>query len=246
MITVVTSLENEKVKKYKKLQQKKYRDKCGQYIVEGEHLVFEAYKSGVIQELILLEGVEINLPVPYGYYSAEVMKKISTMDTPSTVMALCNKCENDDIVGNKFLLLDGIQDPGNLGTIIRSAVAFNIDSIILTENTVDVYNPKVLRATQGMIFYINIITMDAVLAMTLLKQEKVVIYGTKVTDGIDVRELEEDEKRRFALVLGNEGSGVREEISDVCDKNLYIKMNKNTESLNVAIAASILMYELGR
>lgn len=244
---VVTSLDNDKVKKFKKLQQKKYRDEYKQYIVEGEHLVIEAYKSGAIQEILVVENSETPVfQVPCTYYSKEVMKKISSMDTASSVMALCNKRENMGIRGNRILILDGIQDPGNLGTIIRSAVAFNIDTIILTENTVDLYNPKVLRATQGMFFHINVVCMKGLEAIELLRKNGIPIYGTSVVDGYDVRKLEVSEKKKFALVMGNEGNGVREEISKLCTKNLYINMNDKVESLNVAIATSILLYELGR
>ena len=139
---VVTSLENEKVKKFKKLQKKKYRDEYNQYIIEGEHLILEAFKKGAIEELIILEGKSVPIPAPYGYFSLEVMKKISSMDNPPEVMALFNRFSEDtDVKGDRILLLDGIQDPGNLGTIIRSAVAFYIDSVILTEITVVLYYP---------------------------------------------------------------------------------------------------------
>lgn len=243
---VVRSVDNEKVKKYRKLQSKKYRDQYGQYIVEGMHLVIEAYKRGAIQELILEEHQPVVIPAPYTYFSKEVIKKISTMDSPCPIMALCNKREPKGIVGEKLLILDELQDPGNLGTIIRSAVAFNIDTIILSENTVDLYNPKVLRATQGMFFHTNIVTMNIQEVIMLLRNMKIPVYGTRVESGIEAKELKDEEKKRFALIVGNEGNGVREEINRLCDKNLYIPMNKNVESLNVAIATSVLLYELGR
>lgn len=244
---VITSLENEKVKMLRKLQQKKYREEYDQFIVEGEHLVFEAYKSGAIREVLVMEGYQSPIPIiPCSYYSKEVMKKISTMDTPSTVMALCNKFNNDEVRGDRMLVLDGIQDPGNLGTIIRSALAFNIDTIILTENTVDLYNPKVLRATQGMFFHINIVNMKGLDVLNLLKVSGIPVYGTSVVGGFDARKLTPEDKKKFALVMGNEGSGVRPEISKLCSKSLYIKMNDRAESLNVGIATSILLYELGR
>lgn len=244
---VVTSAENEKVKKFKKLQKKKYRDEYNQYIIEGFHLILEAFKRGAIEELIVMEGKDLPIPAPYGYYSYDVMKKISSMDTPPEVMALCNRFdENTEIKGDKILVLDGIQDPGNLGTIIRSAVAFNIDTIVLTENTVDLYNPKVLRATQGMFFHINIVTREGMEVILLLQNLGIPVYGTDVCDGCDVRELLPEEKEKFALVMGNEGKGVRPEINEKCTKKLYIAMNRNVESLNVGIATSILLYELGR
>ena len=174
------------------------------------------------------------------------MKKISTMDTPPTIMAVCKKNTNNEIIGSRILLLDEVQDPGNLGTIIRSAVAFNIDTIILSENTVDLYNPKVLRATQGMFAHINIISMNADAAINYLKSKNIVVYGTNVEYGIDVRKLDSSSKKAFCLIMGNEGNGVRQSIQKMCDKNLYINMNSQVESLNVAIACSILLYELGR
>lgn len=243
---VITSLDNEKVKKYRKLQKRKYREEYGEYIVEGLHLILEAYKTGALEEIILAEGEEIPVPAPYTYFSKEVISKISTMDTPSTVMGLCRKLNRDEINGNKILILDGIQDPGNLGTIIRSAVAFNIDTIVLSEKTVDLYNPKVLRATQGMFFHVNIVSCLALEVISMLQNIDIPVYGTSVLNGVDVRTLKSEEKKAFALIVGNEGSGVRDDILKLSDKNLYIQMNQNVESLNVAIATSILLYELGR
>ena len=243
---VVTSLDNSKVKKYRKLQKRKYRDQYGEYIVEGLHLILEAFRAGVLEELILEEGTDVPVSCPYTYFSSEVMSKISMMDTPSTIMGLCRKAKDDAVIGNRILILDGIQDPGNLGTIIRSAVAFDVDTIVLSERTVDLYNPKVLRATQGMFFHVRVVSKLALEVISMLQNLDIPIYGTSVVNGVDVRSLDESEKKNFALVVGNEGNGVRDEILSVCNKNLYIEMNKNVESLNVAIAASILLYELGR
>ena len=241
---LITSLENVKIKELVKLQKKKYRDITNKYIIEGMHLVSEAYKKGVIEELIIKENEKVPFNLPYINVTEEVMKKISTTDTPPSIMALCKKTNNNKIIGNKLLLLDEIQDPGNLGTIIRSAVAFNVDTIILSENTVDLYNPKVLRSTQGMYNHINIISMKAEDAIKNIKNSNIIVYGTNVEKGLDVRTLDNKDKEKYCLIMGNEGNGVRKEIQEMCDKNLYIKMNKNAESLNVAIASSILLYEL--
>lgn len=243
---VVTSLENERVKRWTKLQKKKYREEFGEYIVEGEHLVLEAYKAGVLVELILEENEDVIVDVPFTYVTKEVIDKISSLDSPCSILGVCKKIDSNEIVGNKILILDDIQDPGNLGTIIRSAVAFNIETIILSENTVDLYNSKVLRATQGMIFHTNIVKMNLDVAINEIKSRGIVVYGTNVVLGVDASTLESSDKEKYALVMGNEGKGVRDEIADICDKNLYININKNVESLNVAIAASILLYELGR
>lgn len=245
---VLTSCENEKVKMYIKLKKKKYRDLSGEYIVEGMHSVMEAFKTGMLEELILEENEILPLPCKYVYVSHDIMKKISTVDTPPTIMGLCKKriLNDNKFLGKKILVLDQLQDPGNLGTIIRSACAFGVDSIVLSENTVDLYNPKVIRGTQGMIFHMNIFQKKSSEIIELLKSLNIPVYGTKVEYGSDVRSLNEKDKRSFALVVGNEGNGVRSEISDMCDKNLYINMNDRVESLNVAIATSILLYELGR
>lgn len=241
---VITSLENEKVKGLVKLQKKKYRDLTNTYIVEGEHLVMEADKANVILEIILLEGEDCNYNYPVCYVTSDILSKISTMDTAPKIMALCKKNSNNTIKGNKILVLDGIQDPGNLGTIIRSSLAFDVDTIVLLENTVDLYNPKVLRATQGMYNHINIVSVSKEDMFSYMKNNNITIYGTSVVDGVDVRSLSSTEKEKYCLVMGNEGQGVSSNILDRCDKNLYINMNSMVESLNVGIACSILLYEL--
>lgn len=242
---IITSLDNDNVKKWKKLCKKKYRDEFGIYLVEGEHLVEEAYKSGVLDKVIVLDGEDYSYDNII-YVSYEVMKAISSLDTPNRIMGVCKKKESSDLLGKRYLLLDGVQDPGNLGTIVRSAVAFNIDTIVLSDDTVDLYNPKVLRSTQGMIFHTNIIERDLVSVIDELHNMGITVYGTDVNNGIDARELSSLDKTSFALVMGNEGNGVRREVKELCDKNLYINMNENVESLNVGVATSILLYELGR
>ena len=241
---MISSLDNEKVKKLVKLQKRRYRELYKEYIVEGEHLISEAFKVGSILEIFVVEGYDYNADCPITIVSRNVMKKISTMDSPSNVVALCKKTINKSI-GKKILLLDELQDPGNLGTIIRSSVAFGIDTIILSENTVDLYNPKVLRATQGMYNFINIFSMNSKDAIEKIKSKNIKVYGTNVNNGIDIKSLSDDDKRSFCLIVGNEGNGVREDIQMMCDSNIYIKMNKNVESLNVGVASSILLYELG-
>ena len=243
---VITSLENKKVKDFVKLQKKKYRDSTGTFMVEGEHLVIEALKANVLKEVIILDGKSTSVSVPCTYVTYEVMKKISNMDSVPDIIGVCTKSDKNDIVGNKILLLDDIQDPGNLGTIIRSAVAFNVSTIILSSLTVDLYNSKVLWATQGMLFHINIIRMDSMDAINLLKSKGYMIYGTSVDNGVDVRSLTKNEKEKVCLIMGNEGNGVSTDILKMSDKNLYIKMNEEVESLNVGVACSILLYELER
>lgn len=239
---VITSLSNEHIKEINRLKEKKYRDLAGVFLVEGEHLVYEAIKSNLVKELIVLEGEDFYSDnVTITFVNREVMKKLSSMDSYPNVMAVCNKIR-EQRVGSRVLILDDIQDPGNLGTMIRSSVAFDIDTIILSPRTVDLYNAKVIRGTQGMIFHINIMVKDLENIINELKEDNYKIYGTKVDRGKDVRNMKKSDK--FALIIGNEGNGMSERISNLCDEYLYIKMNDAVESLNAGVAASILLYEL--
>lgn len=239
---IITSLTNQEVKYLDKLKQRKYREKEKKFLVEGEHLVEEAKKKHVLEKIIVLENTLFDFDIPKLVVTKEVMKKLSSLDTPPNIIGLCKMMEEQE-VGNRILVLDTIQDPGNLGTIIRSAVAFNIDSIILSENTVDLYNPKVIRSTQGMLFHISIIRGNLEEKLVNLKEKNIPIYTTNVEDGEDIKSVKEIDK--FVLIMGNEGNGVRKEIANLADKKIYIPMNPVVESLNVAVATSILLYELG-
>lgn len=243
---LITSLENEKVKNYCRLKNRKYREKTGLFLVEGMHLVMEAYRAGMIEELILEQDEVLPLNLPTVYVTNEIIHKVSEVECPTKVLALCRKKEEQKELGDHILILDGIQDPGNLGTIIRSAKAFHVDTIVLGENTVDLYNPKVVRSTQGMLFHSNIIRRELVPFLKEVKSKDIPIYGTKVEYGNDVRKLNNQEKKKYVLIMGNEGNGVRNEILDLCDQYLYIEMDNQVESLNVAIATSIILYELDR
>lgn len=243
---LITSLDNDRIKGYIKLKDRKYRKKTNTFIVEGRHLVLEAYKAGKIIELILEKDEVLPLDLPIVYVTNEIINRISEMETPSTVMALCKMDEEEEIKGEKILMLDGIQDPGNLGTIIRSSLAFNVDTIVLSPECVDLYNPKVIRSTQGMLFGINIIRKDLEPIIEELKEKEIPVYGTKVEYGEDIVNLKDKDRKKYALIMGNEGQGVRREILDMCDKYLYIDMNDQVESLNVAVATSILLYEFNK
>ena len=238
----ITSINNEYIKEISKLNEKKYRDKLNKYLIEGLHLVTEALKYDIIDTIIIREDFSYETNIKHIIVSNEVMKKLSDNPSIPKIMAVVNKKEST-ISGNKILLLDRLQDPGNLGTIIRSAVAFNFDTIILSNDTVDLYNSKVLRSTQGMLFNINILRQDLTNVINELKNNNYTIYGTKVDNGYDVKEINNINK--FALIIGNEGTGISDNILKQCDKYLYIKMNNNCESLNAGVAASILMYEMG-
>ena len=239
-----TSTQNDKIKNLRKLNNKKYRDENSLFLIEGEHLVLEAYKNGYLKELLLEENTSLSINVPTSYLTRNVMKFISELDNPSNIMGVCTKLVEQEELGNKILVLDNVQDPGNLGTIIRSAVAFNIDTIILSDDTVDLYNSKVIRASQGMIFKINIVRKSLLEVIPNLKKQGYRIYTTNVKNGKSLKNVEKVSK--FAIIMGNEGLGVKESISSLADDFLYIDMAKDCESLNVAVAASIILYELDK
>jgi len=241
---LVTSLSNNLVKDIMKLQQKKYRDEKGLYFVEGKHLVIEAFKSGKLEKLILEKNELFPLDVETVYITKEIMAKISEISTPANVMGICKSDLNNEVYGDRILILDGVQDPGNMGTIIRSAIAFKVDTIILGKECVDVYNSKVLRATQGMHFHINIVKKDILEVIPELQKNDFKIYGTDVEYGVSVKDFKSLTK--YALVIGNEGEGISDEVKEFCDQMFYIDMNDNCESLNVAVATSIILYQLDK
>ena len=242
---LITSVDNKKIKKYVSLKSSKGRKEEGLFLIEGMHMCYEANKNGLLVDLLVLENTEIsfNYTGEITYVTGNVLKKVSSLTNPNNVIGVCRIMENKEIIGNHILVLDNVSDPGNIGTIIRSSKAFNVDTIILSTNSVDIYNDKVLRSTQGMIFNMNIIYGDLVDIIPKLHDNGYLILGTNVNCGTDVRSIKTN---RYALIMGNEGNGVSDEIQAMCDKNLFIKMNSDCESLNVGVATSILLYELDR
>ena len=236
-----SSINNDFIKNIKKLNTKKYRDLRCEFLIEGEHLVNEAIKNNIVKYVILEENTVFDTDIKIIKASKKVLKYITNLESPQPVMAVCEKIKEKN-VGNKIMILDNIQDPGNLGTIIRSCVAFNVDTLIISDNSVDLYNPKVLRATQGMIFHLNIIVTNLIKIIKELKDEGYKVAGTNVVNGTLVSEFEK--KERFAIIMGNEGNGVSSEVSKLIDENIYIPISQTCESLNVGVAASIILYEL--
>ena len=232
----IESLNNERVKRWQKLKEKKYRDDVNLFVIEGDHLITEAKKAGIIKEIITIDK---NEKADY-YVTPQIMKKISSQKSPSKSIAICYKLEKHEI-GNKILCLDNIQDPGNLGTIIRSAVAFSFDTIILSQDTVDLYNDKVIRSCEGMIFHINIIRKNLE-SFLIENNNQYNILITDVSKGENIRML--NLKQKIILVIGNEGNGVNENLKKFAHYFIKISMNSNCESLNAGVAASILMHEI--
>ena len=239
---VITSVNNEKIKEMVKLHDKKNRDNTNLFIIEGEHLVNEALKYHLVTTTFVVEGYQFAFDIDTYEVSDNVMHKLSNNKSIPKILGICHKQEPREIKGN-VLILDDIGDPGNLGTIIRSGVAFNIDTIIISPNSVDLYNEKVIRSTQGNIFHINIIRTDLLPIIKDLKQKGYTIIGSDVHDGQDIGNINHN---NYALIMGSEGSGISKEVLKSCDVKAKIRMNNKCESLNVGVATGILLYELSR
>ena len=232
---LITSKDNPKIKELMKLDKARERRISKTFIVEGAHLVKEAFNKGLVIEAFSLEEKD-----GYTQLTEAVMKKICHTDTVVTEIALCKMIESNKLE-DRILILDKVQDPGNMGSLMRSAVAFGFKTIVLGLGSVDIYNDKVIRSSQGAIFKLNFREEDLTKFIPTLNDYKV--YGTNVRNGIPLEDAAFDKK--VALVLGNEGNGISEEVFNVIPKNIYIPL-ENTESLNVSVAGSIIMYEMSK
>ena len=238
---MITSTKNERIKEISKLKQKKYRDETSLYLVEGYHLVEEAYNQGLLETLITTLS-NYKLDVETIEVSENVMSYLSFTKSPQPVMGIVRKKKDVTLLenGHRYLLLDNIQDPGNLGTIIRTAYALGVDQLIISQDSVDLYNDKVIRSTQGGLFKLNILIDDLKEIIPVLQRKGIEVYASSLHHAINIKDVEKKEK--MAFVMGNEGNGIKQEIIDICNGSLKIPMH-NTESLNVAIATSIILWE---
>lgn len=234
---MIESVNNKKIKEYAKLYLKKERDKQGLFIIEGEHMVQEAIKANVLQELYLLDGIVNSFNFPCIYANQNVLNKLSCQTSSAKIIGICKKVQHKASKENRLILLDTVQDPGNVGTIIRSAYSFGYDCIYLSKGCADIYNPKTIQASQGAIFHIPCIQIDLLEKINTLDVET---YATALTENhINLQDIHPN--NRYAIILGNEGEGIHQNLIDAADYTVKIEMDA-FESLNVAIAASICMY----
>ncbi|MBD1380065.1 TrmH family RNA methyltransferase [Metabacillus arenae] len=245
----IESIKNPKVKEWRKLHKRKDRDLTGTFFIEGFHLVEEGLKDKeMVNEIIITE--EVSIPqhwkldgINLTFVTTEIMKVISETETPQGIAAVCKqKLAVHPLNWSKTLMIDAIQDPGNLGTLIRTADAAGIDGVLLGDGTVDVYNGKTIRASQGSIFHIPIMKGAIGKWLPSFSERKVPVYGTALEGGEPFNKIKSS--KDFALIVGNEGSGVQQDLLKNTAANLYIPIYGEAESLNVAIAAGILLYHL--
>lgn len=251
---LITSKDNSTIKEIKKLKEKKYRK--DKFLVEGIKMVKEAIQENADIELIVLrEGTKLDLDISKFNNieaSEKVFNELTDVVAPQGVLAVVRKNnKNSDDNGNQIdfsadyiLALDGLQDPGNLGTILRTADSANLKQIIVSKDTVDAYSPKVIRSTMGAIYRINIIEVDdLVKTLEQIKKNGFEVVTTDLQTDKSIYDLEYNKK---VVVIGNEANGVTKGVKEVADYKVIIPMLGKTESLNSSVAAGVMIYEYVR
>lgn len=244
---MITSKSNEVIKHIKSLHQKKYRDEFGEFFVEGIKLVEEAIAEKMeISKIVICEEI-LKETFGYGcfdiiYVNENVFNFISDTKTPQGILAVMKIPKNEENFGDIIFALDNLQDPGNLGTIIRTLDCAGINTLLLSDGTVDLYNPKVIRSTMGAIFRVNCFeNLNLKKKLIDLKEEGYKVVVTALDAEKYHYDLTFDEK--YVIVIGNEAKGVGKEVQELADVKVKIPMLGRTESLNASVATSLMAYE---
>ena len=255
---IITSKDNENIKSIKKLKERKYRDLNNEYIIEGIKILKEAIQEkAVIKKIVICEECLANNIIDEKllyeiakydclYVSKKIFEGLTDVSKPQGILAVVEKNNKKDINYNEDIIvaLDGLQDPGNLGTILRTLDSANLSQVVVSKDTVDAYNPKVVRSTMGAIFRVNIVEAEN-LKETLkeMKRHKYKVMCTDLTASKNIYEIDYYKK---ILVIGNEANGISKELLDMADEKIIIPMLGKTESLNASVATSIIVYEYVR
>jgi TrmH family RNA methyltransferase len=251
-VEYITSRKNPLLLQIKKLaSSRSFRREQGLFLGDGIKLLEEAARwLAPLETVVATEGTELP-PLPHGTRRVEVpkdvMASISPMESPQGAMFLCRipECAPPDVLaGSRYLILDGLQDPGNVGTIWRTADALEADGLILVNGCADPWNPKTVRATMGACFRLPIYEMEAAALPTLLERSDLPLYATALRE--DTVEIGAMDLRRAAVVIGSEGRGVSAALLERSDRTVKIPMRTRCESLNAAAAATVVLWEMGR
>lgn len=246
---MIESTQNKQVKDWKKLKTKKGRDKSKAFLIEGDHLVQEALNklpSHMIETIILREDINFDAGASKVIrISDAVASELADTETSQGIFAVIKQEENriSRYVNRPYLFIDAVQDPGNLGAMIRTAAAAGFEGVVVGKGSVDPYNMKVLRGAQGMHFAIKIYQDDLGSWIDYFQNQGLPVFGTALDGGVDYQSIQSS-GQAFALIMGNEGQGSQPELLAKTDINLYIPIAHGVESLNVSIAAGILMFHL--
>ncbi len=239
-------LSKNKLARLLKLKQKKYREAEGKTLAEGINLIEQLFANGIRPlELICsnpdsLMGIIGNKGVPIFITGQNELAKLSDTDTPQSAVAVYSIPQTKLKDRRLVVYLDGIRDPGNLGTIIRTAAAFGLDGIILSPDSCEIWSPKVVRSSLGSVFWMPIQIAGA----DWLGQQKSLKIGLLMDGDTDLYRLKVDSKKPCCIIIGSESRGISPEVVKLLDQKVYIRINENMESLNASVAAGIAMYEL--
>lgn len=248
----ISSVNNKLVKEIEKLNKKKYREETGLYIIEGFHLFEEALKAG--KKFVYLFGTDDALAKAEDYgidldqkniilINKAIARHLSSTKNSQDIFVVLKIAQPKQFSFSygKWVLLDNLADPGNVGTIIRTADAAGFNGVVLSQESVDLYNPKTQRAMQGSQFHLDILVKDLAEVITELQSYDIPVYASMLDR--TAKQLPDFEKvGQLGLVIGNEAHGVSEAIANLCDEKLYIPILGQAESLNAAVAAGIMIY----
>jgi TrmH family RNA methyltransferase len=256
---VISSKDNELIKHIKKLKDKKYRNESNEYIIEGIKLIEEAVREGAnIKKIIICESTTKTYEMPTNitleiaryeciYVTEKVFNSITQVTNPQGIMAIVEKQsvqKEIDFTQDIIVILDDVQDPGNLGTILRTVDSIGLNQIIVSQGTADSFNPKVVRSTMGAIFRINIIESENMIeTIKTIKKHHYKLMVTSLQTDNSIYDIRFNKK---IIVIGNEANGVSKEIQELADEKAKIPMLGKTESLNASVATGVVLYEYVR
>jgi len=269
----ISSKDNSLIKHIKRLKEKKYRDEYGEFIIEGLKVINEAIQEKAdIRHIVVCDGcdnsemIESHLKyemarLDFIYVPQNIFKMISDVENPQGVLAVIGKIKNDNnqekdeieeaehtsninLNEDIILALDDIQDPGNLGTILRTADSVGLNQILVSKATADAYNPKVVRSTMGAIFRVNVIECENL--KETLKELQSKDYKVMTTSLKAKKSIYEVDYKKKIIIIGNEANGVSKEILNIADEKVIIPMLGKTESLNASVATGVILYEYVR
>jgi len=257
--TELTSASNPRVKSWSALLTKRGREEQGKFLLEGTHLTVEALKAEMPVQTVLF-SLERGKPAELAAFSDApgvewvgvsdaILAKCTETQTPQGIVAVCGKIGQsaESVLSRKeglVIAVDGVQDPGNLGTIIRSADAVGATGVLLGRGTVDLYNPKTVRATMGSMFHLPVAECDLKELLPAAKRQGIQLVGTRL--GASKHCYEVDMRQSTWFIVGNEGKGLDPEIEAYVTTDVMIPMRGQAESLNVAMATTVLLYEAMR
>ena len=236
---IINSLENSRIKLYAKLKQKKYRDQYGLFIVEERHLIEEAINADQLDTLIVRENTDNPFDKEALIVSDQVMKKLSENVSLNDCIGICRINSSKAIKGSSFIILENVQDPGNVGTIIRTAYSLGYDGVLLSQGCASPYSHKTIQSSQGALFHIPVIEGKIEDLIDSVKKLDCKVYATTLDSSHFLQDTVKSD--RYAILLGNEGQGLSDRAVSLADENIKIEM-RNFESLNVSVAMAICAY----